>query len=163
MAFDAYLDFGKDIEGESTRKGFEKKIEIYSFSFGVSNPATIGPGSGGAGAGRAMLSSFNCMKATDKASPLLFQACASGKHFPKVTVSLNKAGGDSVTYLTYEFENCFIESVQWSGSTGGDDRPVESLSIAFGKVTITYNAQAMTGAKDAKAVIGSWDVTKVTA
>ncbi len=163
MAFDAYLSLGKEIEGESTRKGFEKQIEIYSFSWGVSNPTTIGPGTGGAGGGRATLSSFNCMKATDKASPLLFQACASGKHFPKVTVSLNKAGGDSVTYLTYEFENCFIESVQWSGSTGGDDRPMESLSIAFGKVTITYNAQAMTGAKDAKAVIGSWDATTVSA
>ncbi|HLT90212.1 MAG TPA: type VI secretion system tube protein Hcp [Woeseiaceae bacterium] len=163
MAFDAFLDMGKDVEGESTRKGFEKQIEIYSFSWGVSNPATIGPGSEGAGGGRATLSSFNCMKATDKASPMLFQFCAQGKHFPKVKLSLNKAGGDSVTYLTYEFENCFIESVQWSGSSGGDDRPTESLSIAFGKVTITYNAQAMTGAKDAKAVIGSWDVQKVTA
>ena len=164
MAFDAYLAFeGPKIEGEATRKGFEKQMEIYSFSLGVSNPATIGPGSSGAGGGRASVSSFNCMKATDKASPQLFQHCAAGTHFDKVTVTLNKAGGESVTYLTYELENCFIDSVQWSGSSGGDDRPTESLSIAFGKITITYNTQAMTGVKDAKPVIGSWDVTKVTA
>ena len=40
---------------------------------------------------------------------------------------------------------------------------VMALAIAFGKITITYNTQAMTGVKDAKPMIGSWDVTTVTA
>src|SRR5690606_18537957 len=162
MAFDAYLDMGKDIAGESTRKGFEGKMEIYSFSFGVSNPATIGPGSEGAGGGRASLSSFNCMKATDRASPILFMYCASGQHFKNASVSLLKAGGEGpVLYLTYQFENCYIESMSWSGTTlGSDDLPTESLMIAFGKVTITYNAQVtISGQKAAQTLIGSWDVT----
>jgi type VI secretion system secreted protein Hcp len=161
MAFDAFLKIA-GVEGESTRKGFDAQIELVSFSWGASNPATVGSASGGGGAGKATLSSFNCLKATDKASPVLFQACCQGKHFPKATLTLNKAGGDdAVNYLVYDFENVFIESIQWSGSSGGDDRPTESLSLAFGKVTISYTPQQATGAK-AGPVRGSWDVQKVS-
>ncbi len=35
----------------------------------------------------------------------------------------------------------FVESIQWSGSAGGDDTPTESISVAFGKVTMTYMVQ----------------------
>lgn len=160
MAFDAFLKID-GVEGESTRKGFEKQIELLSFSWGASNPTSIGAG-GGAGAGKASLSSFNFMKLTDASSPALFQACCSGKHFPKAKVVLHKAGGDAaVDYLVYEFEKCFVESVQWSGSSGGDDRPTEAVSLAFGKVTITYVAQTVTGAKGSP-VVGSWDVMAVS-
>ena len=31
-----------------------------------------------------------------------------------------------------------VESVQWSGSSGGDDTPTESVSFAFAKVEIDY-------------------------
>jgi type VI secretion system secreted protein Hcp len=160
MAFDAFLKLD-GVEGESTRKGFEKQIEIYSFSLGASNPTTIGAGGGG-GAGKAQLSAFNLMKASDKASPVLFQKCCQGAHFPKATVTLHKAGGnEAVDYLKYEFEKVYIESVQWSGSTGGDDRPTESVSLAFGKVTVTFIPQTETGAKGSP-VVGSWDVTTVS-
>lgn len=159
MAFDAFLKID-GVESEATRKGFEKQIELYSFSWGASNPSTIGSGGGG-GAGKATISSFNFMKVTDKASPVLFQMCCSGKHIPRATVVLHKAGGDeAVNYLTYEFENCFIESIQWSGSSGGDDRPTESVSLAFGKVSITYIEQTITGTKGSP-VVGSWDVMAV--
>jgi type VI secretion system secreted protein Hcp len=55
-----------------------------------------------------------------------------------------------------------VESIQWSGSTGGDDSPTESVSLAFGKVAISYLKQddatgAMSAAGDA-----SWDLTKVS-
>ncbi len=162
MAFDAFLKID-GVNGESTRKGFEKQIEILSFSLGASNPVTMGSAGGGAGAGKASISSFNCLKASDAASPGLFQACCSGKHYPKATVTLQKAGGDSpVDYLKYEFENVYVESIQWSGSSGGDDRPTESLSLAFGKVTVTYTPQTDKGAKGSP-VVGSWDVQKVAA
>lgn len=160
MAFDAFIKIG-DIEGEATRKGFEGQIEIQSFSLGASNPTSIGSGGGG-GSGKASLSSMNVMKITDKASPVLFQSCAQGTHFPKATVTLHKAGGDeAVDYLKYEMERVYVESIQWSGSSGGDDRPAESLSLAFGKVTVTYIEQTETGAKGSPTV-GSWDVQLVS-
>lgn len=160
MAFDAFIKIG-DIEGEAVRKGFEGQIEIMSFSLGASNPTTIGSGGGG-GAGKATLSSLNVMKMSDKASPVLFQNCCQGKHFPKATVTLHKAGGEeAVDYLVYELEHVFIESIQWSGSSGGDDRPAENLSLAFGKITVTYKEQTETGAMGSP-IVGTWNALEVT-
>ena len=34
-----------------------------------------------------------------------------------------------------------VESIQWSGSSGGDDTPTESVSFAFAKVKVTYSKQ----------------------
>jgi type VI secretion system secreted protein Hcp len=144
MAFDTFLQFtgGNDIKGESTAKGFEGQIEIYSFSLGASNPVTIGSGSTG-----------------------LFSACCSGQHFPSALVTLRKATGVSggqAAFLTYTFEDVMVESIQWSGSTGGDDTPTESISIAFGKISIVYSMQDDdTGAMSPKGN-ASWDQTTVS-
>lgn len=143
MAFDAFLQFEPNVPGEATAKGFEGAIEILSFSFGASN--SINPIGGGSGSGKASLSEFSVMKKTDIASATFFQNCCKGKHFDKATVSFRKAGGEQVIYLTYEFEKVFVTSIQWSGSTGGDDVPTESASFAFKKVTITYNSQTDAG------------------
>jgi type VI secretion system secreted protein Hcp len=155
MAFDAFLELD-GVDGESTRKGFEGQIELLSFNLGAHNPSTIGAGGGG-GAGKVSLTPFVLTKVTDKASPTLFQACCTGKHFPKAKVTLHKAGGDAaVDYLTYEFEKVFVEDLSWSGSSGGDDRPIEQASLAYGKVTVTYTPQTETGAKGSP-VVASWD------
>ena len=163
MAFDTYLELA-GIEGEATAKGFEKKIEIFSFSWGASAPVTIGPGSSGVSASRVSISSFNVMKKTDVASPKLFKACCTGDHIAKMTVSMRKATGTGGQdpFLIYTFETVMVESVQWSGASGGDDTPTESVSFAFGKVTVEYKTQG----KDGKLVAGTpvvWDVTKVDA
>ena len=68
MAFDAFLKI-EGVDGESTRTGFEKQIELLSFSWGASNTANVGSSGAGGGAGKASVSSFNCLKATDAASP----------------------------------------------------------------------------------------------
>jgi type VI secretion system secreted protein Hcp len=55
-----------------------------------------------------------------------------------------------------------VESIQWSGSSGGDDTPTESISFAFGKVVIEYKKQgAKKGALEV-ASTASWDLTKVS-
>lgn len=160
MAFDAYL-YITTIEGESTSKvtkpaGADKApMEIYSFSFGASNPVTISSAAAGSGGGKVALSSFNVMKKSEKSSALLFAACAKGTHFDKAIVVLRKAGGDAgqSDFLRYTFSTVFIESIQWSGSSGGDDSPTESLSIAFGAVKIEYLKQdKKTGATTADQV-----------
>jgi type VI secretion system secreted protein Hcp len=52
--------------------------------------------------------------------------------------------------------------VQWSGSSGGDDTPSESVSFAFGKVTVEYKTQDKTG-KLAAGTPVVWDITAVSA
>lgn len=164
MAFDAYLKFegGPKLGGESDRKGHEGEIAIMAFSFGASNPATISGGTKGSAAGKGVVSSFTVNKTTDTSSPILFQACMKGDHFPKATITLNKSGGDAhLPYLIYEFEEVYISSFQWSGSSGGDDRPMETMGIDFGKVKVTYSAQTETGSAGEQ-IIGQWNVRTQT-
>ena len=162
MAFDTFIDIA-GVEGECTAKGFEKKIEIYSFSWGASNPTTIGSGKEGISAGKVSISSFNIMKKTDKSSSTLFAACCNGDHFDTATVTMRKAGGSAGQqgFLIYEFSEVMVESIQWSGSSGGDDTPTESVSLAFGKVKVTYNIQSKDGKTFTKGGEATWDLTKV--
>lgn len=166
MAFDTYL-FINTVDGESTADFPTKPnglssvpMELMSYSFGASNPTTIGTQGGGSSAGKVSISSFNVMKRSDKASPLLFQACCNGEHYDKASVVLRKAGGAAnkqQIFVQYDFEEVFVESIQWSGSGGGDDVPMESVSFSFGKVAITYFGQDKTG-KVAKQNEAAWDL-----
>lgn len=163
MAFDTFLKI-TGVEGEAMQANHAKEIEIYSFSWGASNPTTVGSGTGGLSAGKVSVSSFNIMKKSDKTSPVLFNACCNGKHYDEAVVTMNKASGEGgqSPFLVYKFTDVMIESVQWSGSSGGDDTPTESLSLAFAKVEIKYQQQDAKGAVG-KPVLASWDLQKVTA
>jgi type VI secretion system secreted protein Hcp len=166
MAFDAFIKFdkGSKIAGESSADGYADASDILSFSWGATNPTTVGSGSTGLTGGKVQLSSFNIMKKTDKASAALFQHCCDGKHIAQAVVELRKAtgdGGGQKTFLKYTFHKLMVESIQWSGSGGGDDTPTESVSLAFSKVEIEYSAQDTL--KGTLGVVGqaSWDVAAV--
>ncbi|WP_410497867.1 Hcp family type VI secretion system effector [Chitinibacter sp. S2-10] len=158
MAYDSYLKIG-DVKGESTDDKHKDWVELYSFNLGISNPVTVGSATGGLTAGKASFSSFNVMKKYDKASVKLASAAAAGKHFEKCEVELCLTTGSKHTYIKYVFEDCMIESIQWSGSSGGDDRPTESLSIAYGKVTWEYTPIKHDGSTDSKIGPEGWNVT----
>ena len=159
MAFDTYLEI-PDIPGEAT--GMPDTIEVYSFSWGASNPVTVGSGTGGISGGKVSISSFNIMKKTDKASAKLFLYACNGTHIPTMTLHMRKQTGEGgqADFLVYKFTEVMVESIQWSGSTGGDDTPTESVSFAFAKVEITYSKQGDDGAM---AVVGesAWDLRTV--
>jgi type VI secretion system secreted protein Hcp len=154
MAFDAFIKID-GIVGESTRAKFEKQIQIESFSWGASNPSSMGHGTGGA-AGTGEVSSFSFTKKTDSSSPKLFEHCVAGEHLPTAVVTLRKAGGKNpLDYVKYEFEKVFIQSVQWSGP-GADDVPTENVQLSFSKAKMTYTPQNDDSTPGA-AVVGSWD------
>ena len=67
----------------------------------------------------------------------------------------------ALDFIKYEFDEVYVDSVQWSGSSGGDDTPSESVSFSFGKVSITYTPQNKDGSKGSPAV-GAWDLTAVS-
>ena len=77
MAFDAFLKID-GIDGESTDDAPEGEIEVFSFSWGVTQTGTTG-GGGGSGAGKASSKDIPFTQRTSKASPLLFKACATGR------------------------------------------------------------------------------------
>jgi len=163
MAFDAYLKLA-GVDGEGTRKGYEKQVFLESFSFGAHNP-TGKPGSGGGGmsAGKVELSNFTVTKKTDTSSAKLFQACCKGTHYDTALLTVLKAGGENpVDYLKYEFKGLFVTDIHWSGATNGDDTPVENVGFAYSAVTVTYTQQKADGSKGA-AIVAGWDVAKAQA
>lgn len=163
MAFDTYMDVA-GIPGEATADGFKEKIEIYSWSWGGSAPVTVGPGTTGISASRPSISSFNVMKKTDIASSKLFNAMCLGSHLATIKVSMRKQTGAAgqQAFLIYDFEECMVESLQWSGSSGGDDTPTESVSFAFAKVTMEYKPQNADGSLGTGTPV-VWDIRTVTA
>ena len=68
------------------------------------------------------MSGFNVMKKMDTSSNTLFAHCCTGDHFSKAKVTLRKASGKDggqKPFLEYDFEHVMVDSIQWSGSSGG--------------------------------------------
>jgi len=86
--------------------------------------AKMSTGAGASGGSHA--GTIQVRKEIDKASPLLAQACASGKHFPTAQLDLLDGG----VWKHYQFMDVIISSVQSSGG----DRPTESISFTFQKI-----------------------------
>ncbi|HVM55961.1 MAG TPA: type VI secretion system tube protein Hcp [Gaiellaceae bacterium] len=155
MAYDAFLKLD-GIDGEVSAAGYEKWIEVFSFSWGASNAGTSATGGGG-GAGKASFQDLHFTTGTSKASPLLFMKCATGEHIPSGLLYMRKAGGDANgggnVFLKYELEDILVSSFQQAGAEQGDDRPVEDVSLNFVKIDFLY-----TGAPDGTTVEAGWDV-----
>jgi type VI secretion system secreted protein Hcp len=112
---------------------------------------------GGGGAGKAQFNDFNFTTNTNKSSPLLFKACATGEHIKEATITVRKAGNESKQdYLILKMTDVMISSYNPSASSGGD-RPTESVSMAFAKIEFTYKAQKADGSLDAGITTG-WDL-----
>jgi len=109
------------------------QFAVEAWSWGASNPVTIGGAGGGSGAGKASVSSLNLMKHFDQCSPALFEGVVTGKHFNSAVLTQQDSDGNVL--LTVSLTGVFVESWQLSGSTG-DASPSESVSLAFQKVCV---------------------------
>ena len=87
-------------------------------------------------------------KVVDQASPNLFIACATGKHFDSATMTVRRAGETPQEYLTYELTEVFVSSISTSGHEGGGIAQ-ESVSLNFSKVKMTYTPQNPDGSPGA--------------
>jgi type VI secretion system secreted protein Hcp len=158
MPFDGFLKIA-GIDGESTDDKHKGWIEVLSFSMGVAQARSgTHSGSGSKAGQRADFADFNFVHTVDKASPKLFQYCASGEHVKDVSLEVCKAGGDKQKYLVYKFSDVLVSSVRPGGSGQGVDAlPVEDVSLNFGKVEITYTVIDAKG-KPAGDVSAGWNL-----
>ncbi len=108
-------------------------IEVFSWSWGATQ--TVDTTSVGGGAGKVQMQDFHFTKTVDKSSPSLFQACATGKHFPTATFTARKAGKGQQDYLVVKFTDLLVSSYQTGGSSG-DTVPMESISFNYASVEI---------------------------
>ncbi|WP_137125149.1 type VI secretion system tube protein Hcp [Roseomonas sp. HF4] len=124
------------IEGEATTTGFEKQIEMTSFQFGVGRGISSAYGQSTRESSIASVSEITMTKPTDGSSTKLFVAALTGELNKKVTISMVRTSAGSVQpYMVYELEGTGISG--YSLSSGGD-RPSESLSLNFDKISFKY-------------------------
>ena len=156
MAVDMFLKID-GILGESRDDKHTDEIDIESFSWGESNGA-LGAGGSGAGAGKVSMQDFHFAARFSKASPILFVSCASGKHFPKATLTVRKAGERPLEFLKWELSDIAISSYQTGGS-GGDEGPFDAFSLNFAKIEVAYKEQNADG-QLGKETRAGWDLKK---
>lgn len=154
MSTDYFLKLDPKVEGESTDAKHKGEIEIESFSFGVTNQGTGGSG-GGSGGGKSTQQDMHMTKKTDKASPVLAQACASGKHFPAAVLTIRKAGTEQQEYLVYTLNEVFVSSFQ-AGGSGGNVIPLDQFSLNYVKMVMEYKEQKADGTLGGSVKLG-WD------
>lgn len=147
---DYYLKID-DIKGESSDAGHQGEIEVNSWSWGASNPTTVGSGTGGLSGGKVNFQDLSVMKRIDKATPKLFLICASGEHIKQATLTAPGPRGED--RLRYTFFDVFCTSVTHTGS--GSDMPTESLSLNYAKIIVEYKAK---GSATWESV--GWDIAK---
>ena len=162
MAFDCFLKIA-EVPGESTDEAHKEWIEVLSYSWGISQSgATSVSSHGSLTAARADFADFSIMKALDKASPKIAQACADGTHFTTVEVKLHRAGGTKELFMEYKLTDVIVSSYQPSGS-GGGEVPMESISFSYGKAQWNYIPTKVAGGKGSGNVPGGWDLKTNTA
>lgn len=102
---------------------------VFSFSWGVTQSATL-PGTGG-GAGKATLQPFSFVKKISKSSSTMFLDCANGKHIKDVTFEARDSKGQK--YMEIKFTDVLITSYQLGGGSSEEDL-LDSVTIEAANV-----------------------------
>jgi type VI secretion system secreted protein Hcp len=145
----ALVDFFLKLEGvkgESTDDKHKGEIDLESWSWGATNSAS-GHVGGGSGVGKVSVQDLHFVHKLDKASPQLFNFCASGGHINKGTLVCRKAGKDPLEYLKIDLEQIYVTSIS-TGGHHGDALPTEQVSLNFSKFHVKYYPQKADGSGD---------------
>lgn len=137
------------VDGESKDDKHKNEIDVESWSWGIVSPRDA---ASGLPTGKRQHKPFVITKQVDKATPKLMLACADGKHFKEVVLTLS--ANDRPDYVRYSFFDVFCSEFDDSGTNGAV--PMEQVSFNYAKVKVEYKEQ------DAKGTPGathqaSWD------
>lgn len=148
------------VEGESMTEGFEKQMQIESWSWGSTNSGSAAQGSG-LGTGKATMQDFHFVIQNGKASVQLGLNNWKGNHIPTAVLTCRKTTGDGTPQPYYEvtFNECVISSFQEGGSNGSDILPMVQVSFNYSKVTAVYFEQNQQG-RNTRAKSVTYDVKK---
>jgi len=135
MAYNLFLRID-GIQGDSKQAGHEDEIELLSFSWGVTNAPTTTGAAAGSGVSKPRLSDLSVTKFSDKASPALFRACASGQHVKTVTLTCRRTDGQD--YFKIELVDVLVSDYVVGGHANSDteDVPLDQVSLHFQKIDL---------------------------
>ena len=143
MACDYFLKID-GIPGESSDAKHPDEIQCESFSFGTTQTGTMAFGGGG-GAGKANFQDFHFTMKVNKASPELFNKCATGEHIPNAVLTCRKAGKEQQEFLIITFSDLLVSSFQTGGASGAGDLPTDQISLNYAKIEFEYKEQKADG------------------
>lgn len=145
-----------DIAGESQAKGFEKQIEIMSYSHNVAMQVTNDVSNTERTSGRAHVGEMSLTKFVDLSTPVLNEYCCSGKMIKEGVLTLcRNDNGAMLPFIVYTLTNCVISHLSVSGGSGG--KPVETMSLNFTKIKWEITSQKSSGEKEGNAS-SVWDM-----
>ena len=154
MAIDAFLKLG-DIKGESKDHKYKDWIDVMAWSWGASQSGAFHAGGGG-GAGKVNVSDLAVTCRFEKSIPDCLMHVANGKHIPKCTLVLRKAGEKPLEYLKITMQKVMCTSVQ-TGASSGDEFLVTQLSFNCAEIGLHYIEQKEDGSEGAKPDFG-WNI-----
>jgi type VI secretion system secreted protein Hcp len=125
------------IPGESVKAGHLNWIDVFALSHGLSVPTGGGP----------QFQELSLLKATDKSTPLLFDAAARTLNLGLVTIEVcgTPVSGPSRCYYKLELSNATVSAAQLSGAAActspGTCAPAqtESFSFTFTRIKTYYS------------------------
>lgn len=142
------------IPGESTDRAHAGAIDVLDWRSGVTNPTSTL--STAQGPSRSKASNLVFVHHYDKASPLLFLACATGKHLTNAVLTVRELVADrQVDNLKVTLNDVFVTSVQ-QALDDEDGTPLEQVSLNYGKITFSYVPVAPDGTPGT-AITGGFD------
>jgi type VI secretion system secreted protein Hcp len=146
MSADYFLKID-GIEGEATDSKHKNEIEVQSFTWGEAQNVSFGTGGGG-GAGKVHMGTFDFTMKSNKASPKLLLACATGTHIKSAILTCRKAGKDQQEFYKLTFSDILVAQYTTGSGAGETEVPVDTVSLAFGKIESEYRAQKQDGTLD---------------
>lgn len=147
------------IPGESQDAKHPGEIQLTSFSFGEAQAGTMAFGTGG-GAGKVQMQDFHFTMNTNKATALLFLACANGQGIKSAILTARKAGKDQQDYLKVTFTDILVSSFTTSGDAHANSLPSDSCSLNFTQIDWDYKTQNADGSLSAGAK-GGYNLKKM--
>ncbi len=162
MPMTSYLTLeGKNqgkIEGDCTQKGREKTILVYAVSHQIEIPRDKLTG---LPTGQRIHKPLTVTKHTDPATPLLYQACASGEQMKKWQLDyyhINDKGQEEL-YYQVQLENAIVVSINhYKPMTFVEENKpyhdMEEVSFTYEKITWSHkvaNKEAIDNWKEPKA------------
>lgn len=142
MAQDIFLNLS-GIVGEAQDAVHAQEIAVLGWEWAVSQPSSMHVGQGG-GAGKAQVGDLVFEHYVDRASPNLMMYSLTGKHIPVATLTVRKAGGAPLEYLTIKMHDVIVTRVA-PHARPSMTAPREEVALSFARVEQGYVVQSPNG------------------
>ena len=151
----------KNIKGESAVKSAPGgSFDVLAWNWGLTQSASAHV-SKGASQGSADVRDLTFTKLVDKASPTIIQDCFGGKDQSEVSLSMWKtANGKTYEYMKVAMSGIVFISSYHTGDVGANDQLLETITLNFAAVKVSFTPAKPNGDADATVDSNSMNIAE---